>query len=209
TTALIIACLMIMSWPSQIKAFTPLNPESPNLQAENENDTSSKLNKNLVSQRANLTGFSQISELPDSIPQMIVNDSLFIYINVTDTPKTLSLVSIQRDSFGQICSLQTQTRLCSPGQPGENSILTPTGNFKIMIKKLHGHSHTFHVPTPYWMAFSPDSHALGIHALPVSYEGGYLQSLGRCASHGCVRLSPEAAEYLFNRVVLETKVFIR
>jgi len=163
----------------------------------------------LLNSSVQAQAFTQVSQLPDSMAQMVAGDSSFIFINVTDTLKTLSLVTIERDSAAQICSLVTQSWLCSPGQPGKNSILTPTGNFKIMIKKLHGYSYAFDVPTPYWMAFSPDSHSLGIHCLPVSYEGGYLRHLGHRASHGCVRLSPEAAEYLFDHVVLGTKVFIR
>jgi len=150
---------------------------------------------------------SSLAELPDSVPQMVRQDSLFIYIDISDTTKTLNLISVWRDTTnGDRCSLVAETWPCSPGRSGSS---TPRGNFAIMAKALDAYSSIFHVEMFYWMAFSPDGYLFGIHALPVSYDGGYLRHLGRPASHGCIRLAPEVAKYLFNRVPLGTKVIIR
>lgn len=146
--------------------------------------------------------FSQINELPDSISQMIADDSLFIYINITDTPKTLSLVSIQRDSFGKACSWQTQTWLCSPGRRYKS---TPKGNFRIHFKLEKARSAKYRATMIWWMAL--DGRCLyAIHGL---LGDDYLRHLGQQASHGCVRLERKVAKYLYDQVPLGTKVFIR
>ncbi len=146
--------------------------------------------------------FSQVNELPDSISHMIAGDSSVIYISITDTPKTLSLVTVQRDSFGQICSLETQTWLCSPGRKGKS---TPKGNFKICLKLGKAKSEKYHAMMIWWMAID----GRGIYAIHGLLGDDYLQYLGQRASHGCIRLDPETAKSLYDRVPLGTKVFIR
>jgi len=146
--------------------------------------------------------FAQVNELPDSISHMIVGDSSFIYINVTDTLKTLSLVSIQRDSLGQVGGLETQTWLCSPGRIGHS---TPKGNFKICLKLGKARSSKYHVMMTWWMGLD----GRGIYAIHGLLGDDYLQYLGQRASHGCIRLDPETAKSLYDRVPLGTKVFIR
>ncbi len=60
-------------------------------------------------------------------------------------------------------------------------------------------------------ALGEDGTSIGFHAIPRTESGGYIQStstLGRPASHGCVRQAPEDAEFLWNWAEIGTPVIV-
>jgi hypothetical protein len=70
---------------------------------------------------------------------------------------------------------------------------TPSGSYKIFrMEKEHFSKEWDDAPMPYSMFFTGEGHAI---------HGSYhVKSLGRRASHGCVRLAPENAAVLFDLV---------
>lgn len=83
-------------------------------------------------------------------------------------------------------------------------IETPTGLFTLQTKATLALSRQFeNTPMLYWMGFSGN---IGFHAL----EGwGYYRHLGqRPSSHGCVRLSREDAQYLYQLLPRGTPVLV-
>ena len=91
----------------------------------------------------------------------------------------------------------------STGAPGYD---TPSGNFKpFRMEKDHFSKEWDDAPMPYSIFFTPDGHAL---------HGSYhVASLGRRASHGCVRILPANAAILFALVqktgMSNTRVIIK
>lgn len=90
---------------------------------------------------------------------------------------------------------QKATFHCSSGKDGYE---TPTGNFKVYAKERMAISYKYgNTPMPFTLWFYG---SYGIHAsnsVP-NYP----------ASHGCVRLSPENAEWLFNKTPINTSVIV-
>jgi len=79
--------------------------------------------------------------------------------------------------------------LVSTARRGYN---TPTGNYKpYHLAKMHYSKLYDNSPMPYSIFFK---HGYAIHGT------NYIRSLGRVASHGCVRLHPNNAKKLFNLV---------
>jgi lipoprotein-anchoring transpeptidase ErfK/SrfK len=67
---------------------------------------------------------------------------------------------------------------------------TPTGSFPVLWTTRMAYAPKYdNAPMPHSIFFTRAGHA--IHAT------GHLKALGRPASHGCVRLTPEAAETLY------------
>jgi lipoprotein-anchoring transpeptidase ErfK/SrfK len=67
---------------------------------------------------------------------------------------------------------------------------TPSGRFRPTRMHLMAYAPKYdYAPMPHAIFFTRDGHA--IHAT------GHLAELGRPASHGCVRLTPEAAAWLY------------
>jgi len=92
---------------------------------------------------------------------------------------------------------------------GKPSMPTPTGEFTIVNKIKKAWSKSYGLWMPFWLGL--DRGRIGIHELPV-WPSGYREGeshLGKAVSHGCVRLGVGPAEYLFNRVDVGTKVFIK
>jgi len=88
-----------------------------------------------------------------------------------------------------------RSHLCSTGV---DSHPTPTGVFKILyheylvISEKYGNAYCY-----WWMGFAPDT---GMHALPYDPKTGTwvgASSLGRKASHGCVRQAVADAEWAY------------
>lgn len=82
-----------------------------------------------------------------------------------------------------------------PVSAARSGYVTPRGWFAPeSLQRMH-YSHKYHMsPMPYSIFFA---HGYAIHG---TYETGYL---GRPASHGCIRLSPEHAAALFHMVQAE------
>lgn len=85
---------------------------------------------------------------------------------------------------------------------------TPKGDFEIWYKHPRAWSRSAKLWMPNWMAF--DGTKFGIHALP-EWPSGVKEgeeSLGEAVSGGCVRLSDEDAQYLYEWAPIGTKVHI-
>lgn len=89
---------------------------------------------------------------------------------------------------------------------------TPFGEFAVLAKSEEAYSAAYNLYMPFWMQFTYQGH--GMHGLPfwkyswgVVYEG--VNHLGQRVSHGCVRLSVENAERLFNWIDIGTKVVVQ
>ena len=91
-----------------------------------------------------------------------------------------------------------------PVSSGVNGHRTPTGKFKVHSKTPHAWSNKYECSMLNWMAFTNDG-LYGLHALKGTK---YLNKLGRRASHGCVRLSPDAAITLYEWADVGTPVTI-
>ena len=94
-----------------------------------------------------------------------------------------------------------QTFLVSTGVPGHR---TPTGSYSVHSRSPRAYSNKYECYMPHWMAITGDG-MYGMHAL----EGtSYLRLLGSVASHGCIRLAPENATWLYEWVEIGTTVDI-
>lgn len=98
--------------------------------------------------------------------------------------------------------------------PGVARLPTPTGNFTITKKYPKAWSRSAKLWMPWWMNFTgprAPQGQYGIHELPI-WPGGRREgerSLGRPASHGCVRLGIGPAKMLYDWTPEGTKVVIR
>jgi hypothetical protein len=78
----------------------------------------------------------------------------------------------------------------STGAPGYD---TPSGNFRpFRMEADHFSKEWDDAPMPHSIFFTPQGHAI--------HGSFYVKSLGRRASHGCVRLAPDNAKILFGLV---------
>jgi lipoprotein-anchoring transpeptidase ErfK/SrfK len=86
---------------------------------------------------------------------------------------------------------------------GRNGYRTPIGDFKpYVLKKMHYSKKYDNAPMPNSIFFH------GGYAIHATYD---IKNLGRPASHGCIRLSPQNAKWLY-QIVQETgkeNTFIR
>ncbi len=94
----------------------------------------------------------------------------------------------------------------STGRPG---MATPKGEFRVTNKISKAWSKTYGLWMPFWLGL--DRGGIGIHELPV-WPGGYREGenhLGKPVSHGCIRLGVGPAKYLYERIDVGTKVYIK
>ncbi|MBU1119204.1 L,D-transpeptidase family protein [Patescibacteria group bacterium] len=94
--------------------------------------------------------------------------------------------------------------LISAGRPG---MRTPTGTFRVRRKEVNHWSGSYGLWMPYSLNFTGSYY---IHKLPV-WPSGYVEGeshLGLNVSHGCVRVSNEAAPKLFEFADIGTPIFI-
>ncbi len=94
-----------------------------------------------------------------------------------------------------------QRFLVSTGTYGHR---TPTGEYSVRNQAIRAYSNKYDAWMLHWMAITPNG-AYGMHALQGT---SYLRRLGSVASHGCIRLSHEDAEWLYNWVDISTPVSI-
>lgn len=97
--------------------------------------------------------------------------------------------------------------LDTPVSTGAAGWETPTGHFAIHSKEDMHWSRAFDVWMPKAMQVVG---GIFIHQLPLTPGGAVIGagSLGRAVSHGCIRLSPQAAGFLFNWAQIGTPVTI-
>ena len=89
----------------------------------------------------------------------------------------------------------------STGVPGHR---TPTGEYSVRNRSLRAYSNKYDAWMLHWMAITPDG-LYGMHGLQGT---SYLRHLGSVASHGCIRLSHEDAEWLYSWVDIGLRVEI-
>ncbi|MGH6820322.1 MAG: L,D-transpeptidase [Methylocella sp.] len=102
----------------------------------------------------------------------------------------LVVISINKVSQKMTVSIDGEREYVWPVSTGAAGYTTPSGKFRpFRMEKEHFSEEWDDAPMPHSIFFTPEGHA--IHG---SY---YVKSLGRRASHGCVRLAPDNAAKLF------------
>jgi hypothetical protein len=91
-----------------------------------------------------------------------------------------------------------------PVSTGVPAHRTPTGSYRVHNKAPRAYSNRYECWMLQWQAITPDG-MIGMHSL----EGtSYLRRLGSVASHGCIRLSHENAQWLYDWSEIGTPVDI-
>ena len=102
--------------------------------------------------------------------------------------------------FADTFQVILQTKISSGKFKGS----TPTGEFKILKKRLFRPSYRHGGVMTHWNCLTRDE-AIGIHGLrDISYE----KNLGRPASHGCIRISKSVEKIFYSLAPIGTKVLI-
>ena len=91
-----------------------------------------------------------------------------------------------------------------PVSTGVQGHRTPTGSFRVWNKAHRAYSNRYEVWMLKWMAITPDG-MFGMHALQGT---SYLRRIGSVASHGCIRLRHEDADWLYEWAKIGTPVEI-
>jgi hypothetical protein len=96
--------------------------------------------------------------------------------------------------------------LCSTGSPGYD---TPKGTFHVYNRGKSFFSKKYQEGAYYWVAFYEDYY---FHSVPYDKDKQIIQSvandLGRQDSHGCVHLSIENSQWIYDNISNGTKVVI-
>ena len=102
------------------------------------------------------------------------------------------------------------TWVVSTGEPGKD---TATGTYAIRSKIATAYASTWNLDMPYWMGvYQSGPLENGIHALPIQRSTGtklWEGYLGQQVSYGCIILSDENAQTLYNWAQIGTPVIIR
>jgi LysM repeat protein len=136
------------------------------------------------------------------------DDALADDIDIETNKKIVVDVSEQRTYVYEGDEL-LWTFVVSTGLPGTD---TWRGEFKILTKLPNAYASTWDLQMPYWLGFywaGPLQN--GFHALPILPNGVRLWEglLGSPASYGCVILSDEDAQLLYNWAEIGTPVTVR
>jgi hypothetical protein len=116
------------------------------------------------------------------------------------------IITINKASQKMTVALDGDTLYRWPVSTGARGYDTPSGSFRpFRLEKEHFSKEWDDAPMPYSIFFTGDGHAV---------HGSYhVKSLGRRASHGCVRLHPDNAAKLFALVsktgMSNTRVIIK
>jgi len=165
----------------------------------------------LSAQQIDETEVTIISEKPMSFAQYIRSNGSAGFIS-DDSPEG-PVTEEEIPSNQIIVSLDDQTMFIFEGgriiqrflvSTGTWGHRTPTGNFQVRNQALRAYSEKYDAWMLHWMAITPNG-AYGMHSLQGT---SYLRRLGSVASHGCIRLSHEDAEWLYGWVESGTPVQI-
>jgi lipoprotein-anchoring transpeptidase ErfK/SrfK len=116
------------------------------------------------------------------------------------------IITINKVSQKMTVEVEGRTKFKWPVSTGAKGYDTPSGEFKpFRMEKEHFSKEWDDAPMPYSIFFTAQGHAV---------HGSYhIKSLGRRASHGCVRLHPDNAAKLFALVqkygMSNTEVVVR
>jgi L,D-transpeptidase catalytic domain len=117
-----------------------------------------------------------------------VSVSLAVMTAAADAKKVEIIIS----KIGQKMTVKVdgETEYVWPVSTGAAGFETPTGNFRpFRMEKEHYSKEWDDAPMPHSIFFTDRGHAI--------HGSFYVKSLGRRASHGCVRLAPDNASKLF------------
>jgi lipoprotein-anchoring transpeptidase ErfK/SrfK len=96
--------------------------------------------------------------------------------------------------------------LCSTGSPGYD---TPSGTFTVYNRGKRFFSKKYEEGAYYWVAFYEDYY---FHSVPFDQNGQIIQSvandLGHKDSHGCVHLTVDESQWVYDNIPNGTKVVI-
>ena len=121
-------------------------------------------------------------------------------------PKPRLVITISKVSQKMTVELDGDTEYRWPVSTGARGYDTPSGNFRpFRMEKEHFSKEWDDAPMPNSIFFTGDGHAV--------HGSFHVKSLGRRASHGCVRLAPDNAAKLFAMVgkvgMSNTRVIVR
>lgn len=98
---------------------------------------------------------------------------------------------------------------CSTGMLGDQETETPLGIFNIQCKGEYFYSNKYKEGARYYIKFF--SNYL-IHSIPVDKKGNIIEDekkkIGFPASHGCIRISIQDAEWIYNNIPEDSSVII-
>lgn len=102
-------------------------------------------------------------------------------------------ITINKVSQKMTVKVDGATEYVWPVSTGARGYETPSGKFRpFRMEKDHFSKEWDDAPMPHSIFFTPRGHAI--------HGSFYVKSLGRRASHGCVRLAPDNAAKLYNLV---------
>ena len=130
--------------------------------------------------------FRRISSL---VIALIISTVLFV---AEASAKRMEII-ISKVSQKMTVKVDGSTEYVWPVSTGAAKYETPTGNFRpFRMEADHFSKEWDDAPMPHSIFFTGEGHAI--------HGSFHVKSLGRKASHGCVRLAPENAEILFGIV---------
>jgi tetratricopeptide (TPR) repeat protein len=216
-------------WQGTIRALLPVHREDPSYEDVTELLYSSYYNLGLAQQAASdlvaaQTSYQAAIELlpHESLARQKADEVARLLIPPTSTPPPVPTptpkpgpqrivvdVSEQRMYVYEGEELRWEW-VVSTGEPGRP---TAIGNFAIQSKIPMAYASTWNLDMPYWLGiYWSGPLENGIHALPIQRATGYKLwdgFLGQRVSYGCVILSDENAETLFDWVEMGTPVIIQ
>lgn len=117
-----------------------------------------------------------------------VGMAFLLCINMADAKAVV--ISINKVSQKMTVSIDGDREYVWPVSTGASGYTTPSGSYRpFRMEKDHFSKEWDDAPMPHSIFFTPKGHAI--------HGSFYVKSLGRRASHGCVRLAPENAAKLF------------
>jgi lipoprotein-anchoring transpeptidase ErfK/SrfK len=100
------------------------------------------------------------------------------------------VISIDKSTQRMTVSVDGQEEYVWPVSTGAAGYTTPSGTYRpFRMEEFHFSEQWDDAPMPYSIFFTPQGHAI--------HGSEHVDSLGRRASHGCVRLAPDDAATLF------------
>jgi L,D-transpeptidase catalytic domain len=100
------------------------------------------------------------------------------------------VISIDKTAQRMTVSVDGQEEYVWPVSTGAAGYTTPSGTYRpFRMEEFHFSEQWDDAPMPYSIFFTPQGHAI--------HGSEHVDSLGRRASHGCVRLAPDDAATLF------------
>ncbi|HEX3026442.1 MAG TPA: L,D-transpeptidase family protein [Clostridia bacterium] len=163
-----------------------------------------------VSQKVSVTVTPKPAEEPVQIAKPVINTAMDARAqNFGSSTSYLILVDLANQKVGIYRGSKgswnlSQSYICSSGVGGDDA--TPTGTFTIHSRGTWFFSRSEQMGAEWWTQFSGD---YLFHSLPMDQNRNVVDAtLGKPASHGCIRLSIENAKWIYNNVPRGTTVNI-